>query len=70
MLKITIAENVLPLKDVEPFPEFAHLMKTVCSLYRKMQWIKMKKRIPVWEGGIRYVPIANEGAVIWLTHCQ
>lgn len=29
MLKIAIAENVLPLKDVEPGPEFAHLIKTV-----------------------------------------
>lgn len=28
VLKIAIAENVLPLKDVEPGPEFAHLMKT------------------------------------------
>lgn len=46
-LKIAIAENALPLKDVEPGP--------VCSLdqdslYREMQWIKMKQ-IPVWEGG-------------------
>lgn len=31
-----------------------------------MEWIKMKKWIPVWEDGMRYVPIANEGAIIWL----
>jgi len=43
VLKITIAENVLPLKDVEPVPELAHFIKTICSLYKEMQWIKGKK---------------------------
>lgn len=65
MLKITIPENVMPLKDVEPVPEFAHLIKTICSLYREMQWIKMKIGIPLWEGGIRYVLTVNKRAIIW-----
>lgn len=43
MLKITIAENVLPLKDAEVDPGFAHLIKTICSLYREMQWMEVRK---------------------------
>lgn len=70
MLKIRVAENVLPLKDVELVPKLAHLIKTICSLYREMQWIKMKKWNPVWEGGIRYVHIANEEAIIWLSRAR
>lgn len=69
MLKITIAENILPLKDVEPVSKFAHLTKTICSLYREMQWIKMKKRIPVREGGIGMYPLQMKGPLSVFPEC-
>lgn len=40
MLKITITANVMPQKLLNPFQ--SSLIKTICSLYREMQWIKIE----------------------------
>lgn len=54
MLKIAIAENVLPLKDVEPGPEFAHLIKTIfigkCSGLKWNQFLCGKMAHCKWKG--------------------
>lgn len=40
MLKITITANVMPQKLLNPFQ--SSLIKTICSFYREMQWIKIE----------------------------
>lgn len=40
MLKITITANVVPQKLLNPFQ--SSLIKTICSFYREMQWIKIE----------------------------